>query len=309
MYYICRVMREYYRIANHYIALDAEENSALWNSLPNYAPFAVEAPDVTAKILTSLEIVEELPAGEGNILFDSAEPGFPRLLIKREGENWIIDMAPESKEPFVATLFANANLSKAKLKFISRSQRTMRFAVDNALMLLFAFAGAAEKTLEIHSSVVVNQSKGYAFLGKSGTGKSTHSRLWMENIEGTRLLNDDNPVIRIENGTPIIYGSPWSGKTPCYKNEGYPLGAVVQLKQMPENRIRRLSPIEAYSTLFSSTSAFREIKSLAENLHKTFEEVITKVPLFQLGCLPDAAAAELCHRTIACSAIKNEEGR
>ena len=76
-------MREYYRIANHYIALDAEENSALWNSLPNYAPFAVEAPEVTAKILTSLEIVEELPAGEGNILFDSAEPGFPRLLIKR----------------------------------------------------------------------------------------------------------------------------------------------------------------------------------------------------------------------------------
>ena len=51
-------MREYYRIANHYIALEAEENSALWNSLPNYAPFAVEAPEVTAKILTSLEIVE-----------------------------------------------------------------------------------------------------------------------------------------------------------------------------------------------------------------------------------------------------------
>ena len=114
-------MREYYRIANHYIALNAEENSALWNSLPNYAPFD-------------------------------------------------------------GTRFANANLSRAKLKFISRSQRTMRFAVDNALMLLFAFAGAAEKTLEIHSSVVVNQSKGYAFLGKSGTGKSTHSRLWMELI-------------------------------------------------------------------------------------------------------------------------------
>ena len=65
-------MRKYYKIANHYIALEAEENSNLWSALPNYAPFAVEAPEVTAKILTSLEIVEELPAGEGNILFDSA---------------------------------------------------------------------------------------------------------------------------------------------------------------------------------------------------------------------------------------------
>lgn len=291
-------MRVYYRIANHYIALTAEENSALWSSLPNYAPFAVGAPESSTKILTSLEIVEELSCGEGKILFDSAEPGFPRLLIKREGENWLIDMAPESKEPFVATLYANANLSEAKLKFLTGSQRAMRFAVDNALMLLFAFAGAAEQTLEIHSSVVVYQSKGYAFLGKSGTGKSTHSRLWMENIEGTWLLNDDNPIIRIENGTPMIYGSPWSGKTPCYKNEGFPLGALVQLKQEPHNAIRRLNKLEAYSALFSSTSAFREIESLAENLHKTFSEIVCSVPLFHLGCLPNRDAALLCRESV-----------
>ena len=55
-------------------------------------------------------------------------------------------------------------------------------------------------------------------LGKSGTGKSTHSRLWLKYIPDTKLLNDDNPAVRImDNNTIMIYGTPWSGKTPCYK--------------------------------------------------------------------------------------------
>ncbi|MBO6066250.1 MAG: transposase, partial [Lachnospiraceae bacterium] len=84
--------------------------------------------------------------------------------------------------------------------------------------------------LLMHASVTMHAGKGYLFLGKSGTGKSTHSQLWINNIEGCELLNDDNPVLRVEDdGSVRVYGSPWSGKTPCYRNLDVPVGAIVDL--------------------------------------------------------------------------------
>ena len=97
----------------------------------------------------------------------------------------------------------------------SRAERLSKFALDNALMLMYAAGTIGEDTLLIHASVIMNDDEGFVFLGRSGTGKSTHSRLWLENIEGSQLLNDDNPVVRKIDGQVRVFGSPWSGKTPC----------------------------------------------------------------------------------------------
>ena len=132
-------------------------------------------------------------------------------------------------------------------------------------------------------------------LGRSGTGKSTHTRLWLENIEGATLLNDDNPIVRVIDGETVIYGSPWSGKTPCYKNRSMPLQAVVRLSQAPFNRITRLTPLKAYAALMPSCSCMRWDHDAVEALHKTVEKVIMKVPVRHLECLPDADAAHTSH--------------
>lgn len=121
------------------------------------------------------------------------------------------------------------------------------------MMLLYALRTSTLGCLEVHASVIMKEGKAVAFLGKSGTGKSTHSRLWLENIPKTELLNDDNPIIRIHpDGKVLIYGSPWSGKTPCYKKVSVPLAGVVRLSQAPFNKITRLSGIQAYACLFPS---------------------------------------------------------
>lgn len=84
-------------------------------------------------------------------------------------------------------------------------------------------------------------------LGKSGTGKSTHSRLWLKYIPDTKLLNDDNPAVRImDNNTIMIYGTPWSGKTPCYKNVGVLLEGLVRLRQAPENQWKKYREKKLY---------------------------------------------------------------
>lgn len=75
-------------------------------------------------------------------------------------------------------------------------------------MLIFAFAGSLKETLLIHASLVRQNGYGYAFIAKSGTGKSTQVSMWLRYLKGCDLMNDDNPIIRIINGEAFIYGSP-----------------------------------------------------------------------------------------------------
>lgn len=174
-----------------------------------------------------------------------------------------------------------------------------KLALDNAMMVCFALATANLDTLLFHSSVVSRNGKAYMFLGPSGTGKSTHTGLWLKHIEGSRLLNDDNPIVRIgDDGVPMVYGSPWSGKTPCYLNEQYALGSIVRLAQAPHNAIRRMNPIEAYATLSSSVSGKRWDRSIADGLHHTLNALTAKTTVWHTDCLPDEAAAIMTSSTI-----------
>ena len=93
--------------------------------------------------------------------------------------------------------------------------------------------------------------KGFLFLGKSGTGKSTHCKLWLNNFEDADLLNDDNPALRIlPDGKVYVYGTPWSGKTPCYRPLRRLAGGFLRLEQAPKNEISRLHPVHALLRCF-----------------------------------------------------------
>ena len=176
--------------------------------------------------------------------------------------------------------------------------RYAEFALNNSLMLLYTFCTTPLDTLMVHASVVAHDDAAYMFLGRSGTGKSTHSRLWLENIDDTYLLNDDNPVVRFIDGHAYIYGTPWSGKTPCYKNDRRPLKAFVRLSQAPYNKITRFAPLQAFASLMPSCSCMRWDNSSVMALHKTVEKVIGVVKAYGLECLPDKDAADLCHSTV-----------
>ncbi len=172
------------------------------------------------------------------------------------------------------------------------------FGLNDALMLIFAFAGSYHDTLLIHASCVKNNGWAYPFTAKSGTGKSTHSALWMNCIPETELINDDNPIIRIVNGLPVLYGSPWSGKTPCYRNIKAPLGAVTRIERAPANSIERLKPVQAFASILPSCSSMKWDNEIYNNICNTVTRIIESTPVYTLHCLPDQAAAQLCYQTI-----------
>lgn len=170
-------------------------------------------------------------------------------------------------------------------------------ALRFALWFAYSMLAAKAKTTFVHSSVIVYKGRAVLFLGESGTGKSTHTQLWLNNIEGAHLLNDDSPVLAIENGEPVVYGSPWSGKTPCYYPYRFPLAAAVRLSQAKENIISRLPIPAALGALQPSLPpALMQDEVFADSLIDIISDTIMRVPVYHLGCLPDADAAMLsCH--------------
>ena len=167
------------------------------------------------------------------------------------------------------------------------------------LWTAYGMAVLHRNAVPVHSSVVVCDGKAVMCLGESGTGKSTHTRLWCENIDGAFLLNDDSPIVRVEADGVYAYGSPWSGKTPCFRQERYPVAALLRIVQRPENTIERLGTIEAFTALQPSCPpALAHDEGFMDMTVGFISGVIGHVPVYRLGCLPDAAAARLSHSTI-----------
>jgi hypothetical protein len=158
----------------------------------------------------------------------------------------------------------------------------------------FLLSTAGRNTLLTHASSVIYDGKAYLFLGKSGTGKSTHSRMWQTALDGVVLMNDDHPVLRAEDGIVTAYGSPWSGKTPCYKNISAPLGGIIRIVRAPHNKAVRLAPIQAYASLMTSCSGMTWDRELADGKDRTLQAVVSRTPCWVMECLPDEDAAKVC---------------
>ena len=278
----------FYNVAGHVFGVTANESD--FGLMANYEPFACQEP----------ASVFELTVEDGLTVDYSEE-----MRQEEEGQEIICGKTPAGEPVFefrwwnqtAGYLISAADYRKARLVMTGHHRK---MAIDNALMVLYALATASLQTALFHAAVVSYRGAAYMFLGKSGTGKSTHARLWLQYISGTELVNDDNPVVRIQaDGTAEVYGSPWSGKTPCYRNVTYPLRGIVLLSQAPYNKIRRLKGIEAYAALVPSISGKRWDKAIADGLHQTENLLATHVPVHHLDCLPDEAAAQLCVSEIA----------
>lgn len=179
-----------------------------------------------------------------------------------------------------------------------------RYLLNFALWVGYGVMTLGYDTVAVHSSSVVYKDRAIIFLGESGTGKSTHTRLWCESIRDAVLLNDDSPILRIEEGRVWVYGSPWSGKTHCYKAERHELAGCVRLSQAPFNRIKKLSVLQAYGAIHPSCPPeFSYDNDLYDSVSGIIDRVLSVVPCYCLECLPNKEAALLSCRTLFNDAV------
>lgn len=265
-----------------------------------FKPFEVEGGAENADCTFGIRAEREKEDyGNRSIISTSylAEADADSYLAKVEdGYLYVIERKDDDRSEALFHINTSTNAIESNLECHTLNDVSLlRFGI----WIMFGIVLAPKQAIAIHSSVIESSGRGTLFLGESGTGKSTHTRLWRENIEGARLLNDDSPIVRIVDGEVRVFGSPWSGKTPCYKSLDYPIAGFCRLSQAPHNAIRRLNTIAAIGALLPSCPPqFAHDEYLQDCICSTLGTMLKSVPVYHLECLPDAAAAELSHSTI-----------
>lgn len=284
----------YYQVGGHLFAIIATPE--VFAQLPNYTPFEQSAVSGQQPVFSIRLKAETIPSPDNweHVYTDQSDEDIPRIEMYRRAERWLFCMSMYRESEIICAIECSSDWREVNVYHTA----DVRFAIDNAAMLVYAFATAAQKTLLFHASVVMREGKGYLFLGHSGTGKSTHSRQWLSAFADAELLNDDNPVVRInEAGEVRVYGSPWSGKTACYKNTSAPVQALVQLAQAPENHIVPLRMTQAYPYILASISGLKMLPDMMDRLYETIAQLLEYKPVYKLECLPNTDAARLCAQT------------
>lgn len=293
------ISENYFRIADFNIKITFNDTSIYnMNMLRSFEPFRT-APTEEGKLfeLTVDDSLKPVPkprrqrirafeTGNGDTIVDRIDNGGYQYIVK------------DIKGAECALLITNKNFDQC-LCALNGNYDMRNFGLNNALMLTFAFAASRKQALLIHASLVRQNNYGYAFIAKSGTGKSTQVSMWLRYIPGCDLMNDDNPIIRLIDGQPYIYGGPWSGKTPCYRNVKAKLGAITRIDRAPQNSIEKLPPLEAFASVLPSCSSMKWDKEIYNAMCDTITKLVETTGIYTLHCLPNKEAAVICNNAIS----------
>ena len=149
----------------------------------------------------------------------------------------------------------------------------------------------------MHCSVLEYDGNAYAFLGRSGTGKSTHTKLWLKYLSPTRVINGDKPILEYANGKFIAYGTPWMGKEGYGINEMLPLRGIAFVHRASENRAKRTSGTAAVFPFLTQVYLPEDEQSVLE-ITSLADAILGSVPLVDLYVNMEKDAAHVARRAL-----------
>ncbi|MBR6873965.1 MAG: hypothetical protein IKN17_10735 [Ruminococcus sp.] len=179
-------------------------------------------------------------------------------------------------------------------------ERKPLHAPDHLLERLAVYRRIAETAPQygiflFHGSCVAVDGQGYLFTAVSGTGKSTHSRLWREMLgERAVMVNDDKPLISVTGDAVLVHGTPYNGKHRLSTDISVPLKALCVLQRAEQNSIRRISKSEAFPMLMQQVYRPADSAALAQTLD-LISALADRVPLYRLGANMDPDAARVAY--------------
>ena len=160
-------------------------------------------------------------------------------------------------------------------------------------------------TLLYHGSAIAVEGRSYLFTATSGTGKSTHTRLWRETFgERAVMVNDDKPLLSITDDGVYACGTPWNGKHFLGNNVVLPLKAICILRRGIENRIHQITPAEALPILLQQSYRPNGVRAMGKYM-ELVDKLANGVSYYLLECNMDPQAALVSYE--AMSAERKEE--
>lgn len=188
------------------------------------------------------------------------------------------------------------NRQERELEGISVSKQPDFYLESLAVYRKIAAEMLEYDTVLIHGSAVAVDGEGYLFTATSGTGKSTHSRLWREHFgDRALMINDDKPLLRILDNKFWVCGTPWDGKHRLSSNTMVPLKGICILTRGKENSIRRVSALQAIPIMLQQCHRPADTQSVSKML-ELIDRMLKQVPVYLLKCNMDPEAAEVSYR-------------
>ncbi len=211
-------------------------------------------------------------------LYVGKDPAVFTADMKQEDIAYEKSLAPDFPEPYLESL--------------ALFRKLCHYVLSNADGIIF------------HSSAIMVDGEAYLFTAPSGTGKSTHARLWREML-GDRavMVNDDKPIIRYIDGDFYVYGTPWNGKHRLDTNCRAKIKAICAIRQATENEIRRAPVNEMLITILNQTIRPDNIEQM-DKLLGLIDKMLRTVDIYQMGCNISREAAELSYNTMSKGELK-----
>ena len=151
----------------------------------------------------------------------------------------------------------------------------------------------------LHASAVEYEKRAYLFSAPSGTGKSTHTSLWLDYFKDkARIINDDKPALRFIGDTLYACGTPWSGKTPQSANVSVPLAGIAFIERAKDNYIEKLPPVKALKCILDQTVRSNKADFM-DTLLKMMDRLLAKYPVYLLKCNMTQEAVTTAYNTMS----------
>ncbi len=171
-----------------------------------------------------------------------------------------------------------------------------------------AVAMSSCDTILFHGSVIAVDGEAYLFTAPSGTGKSTHARLWRRLFgERAYMVNDDKPLLKISDSGVLAYGTPWDGKHRLSRNVSVPLKAICLLERGAKNEIMPCTPAEIYPNLLGQTYRPKETEPMLRVLNLV-DRLAQGVALYRLHCNMELDAARVSYEGMSGRPLEEEKG-
>lgn len=204
---------------------------------------------------------------------------------------------PYRCEPFEKAdivIQSNWQLLKENAPYLSDESCEYLSTGSNFYRQLLRFDG-----MLLHSSAVMLDGKAYLFTAPCGTGKSTHTQLWLQVFgDRAKILNDDKPALRLENGVWYAYGTPWSGKTDQNVNTRVPLTGICVLGRGQKNVIHPYGGAAAVHDILEQTARSADAEFMVMLL-ELLDKLVTAVPIWKLECNMDPQAAVVSYSAMS----------
>ena len=222
-------------------------------------------------------------------------------------EEFCRDFITEGEPDFTVTVTPE-DIRQEKRRFDESNAAGENKTTDNGMEVLVLHRKIARQMLEydtllFHGAALCYEDQAYIFAAGSGTGKTTHSRLWLRYIKGARMLNGDKPMLQIRDGAVYCCGTPWRGKESYGGNEVRPLKAIVFLKRSPTNYIEKISSSEAFPEMIRQ--AYRPPDGNLSKAVSLISQMGKSVEYYRLSCNMTVGALQTSFETLTNKKLKD----